>query len=103
MKDYKKEILDQLLDKYEASKSFIGTNTVKQSFVVEIRKVFPEYADDSKVKEIQQINNDVLDLSEQSLIVVTRSKNGILKSVKLNTDKIDDCYKILKRKLTNNW
>lgn len=98
MKDYKKETLNKLLDKYESSKSFIGANSVNQSFMIRLEKEFPEYADDSKIIEIQRIKSDVEDLETLNYIFGLRKKNQILYGVKLNTNRIDDCYSYLKRK-----
>lgn len=98
MKDYKKEIISRLLDKYEASKSFIGNNVNKQSFVLHLDKEFPEYVNDSKISEIQSINKDIDLLSEQDFIELKRNKNGIISSVKLKENQIDKCYRYLKRK-----
>lgn len=98
MKDYKKEILNRLLNKYEKSKSFIGNNINKQSFSLHIDNEFPEYLEDSKIDEIQSIINSIELLKDQNLIFVTRNKNGTINNVKLKEDKIDECYKFLKRR-----
>ncbi|MBR2800966.1 MAG: hypothetical protein IKE21_00065 [Erysipelotrichaceae bacterium] len=98
MKNYREQILNRLLDKYESSKSFIGANSVNQSFKIELSKVFPEYADDSHVKEIQQVNEAVNELEKDRFVSSVYRRNGLLYAVKLNTDRLDDCYAKLKRR-----
>ena len=39
---YEKQILSVLLDKYEGSKSFIGTNQVNQSFTCKVAQKYPK-------------------------------------------------------------
>ena len=48
MTKYEKQILNVLIDKYEGSKSFIGTNQVNQSFTCKLDQLFPKYKDDSE-------------------------------------------------------
>lgn len=97
MKKYRSLILNRLLDKYESSKSFIDANTVRQSFRIELSKIFPEYADDSNVKEIQQINEAVSELESEKIVFGIYKRNGLMNAVKLNTDRLEDCYRELKR------
>ena len=97
MRRYKTEILNLLIDKYENSKSFIGSNTKKQSFSIQLEKEFPEYSDDSYVEEIKVINETVEELESDSLVKGKRHKNGILYAVTLNDEYIDTCYKLLRR------
>ena len=98
MKDYKKEIINRLLDKYEASKSFIGNNVNKQNFVLHLDKEFPEYVNDSKIDEIQSINTTLNILQEKDFIELKPSKNGIINIIRLNENRIDECYVFIKRK-----
>ena len=53
MTKYEKQILNVLLDKYEGSKSFIGTNQVNQSFTCKVAQMFPKYKDDSEYEHDQ--------------------------------------------------
>ena len=41
MNKYEKQILNELLDKYERSKSFIGTSQVTQRFTITPESLFP--------------------------------------------------------------
>ena len=98
MKDYKNAILNMLLDKYESSKSFTGSNQVNQSFRIKLKKVFPEYFDHANVDEIRSINETINDLESSNLIIVKRLPNGVIDSVGLILTSLDECYKQLKRK-----
>ena len=98
MRRYREAILDLLLDKYEKSKSFIGTNIVNQSFSVQLDKFFPEYTDDSKINEIQEINEAVTELESKEFIRCKRHRNGLIYAASLNTDKIGELYAFLRRK-----
>lgn len=98
MRKYRNLILEKLLDKYESSRSFIGANAVNQSFKIELSKEFPEYNDDSNIREIQQINEIVCDLENAGLVSAVRRKNGLLRAVKLNVNRLEDCYFEVKRK-----
>ena len=48
MTGYEKVLLNNLLDKYEKSKSFIGANQVNQSFTQNIDKLYPKFKDHSE-------------------------------------------------------
>ena len=48
-----------LLDKYEGSKSFIGTNQVNQSFTCKVAQMFPKYKDDSEYEEVEVYSHGV--------------------------------------------
>lgn len=98
MRKYKEEILNLLLDKYEKSKSFNGTNIVNQSFSIQLGKVFPEYSDDSKIAEVQAINTAVDELVEKEWITAKIRRNGLLEAVSMRIDALADIYKYLKRK-----
>ena len=97
MRKYKNEILTKLIDKYEKSKSFIGINTVNQSFAIHIEKEFPEYGDDARVAEIQAINRALEDLEALRFVKGKKKRNGILNSVQLNVESLEECYKYLRR------
>lgn len=98
MISYRERIIEKLLDKYERSKSFIGANTKNQSFTMHLGKEFPVYSDDSKIDEIKAIDDAINELASEGILTCKYGKNGLLYAVTLNTDKIDQCYRILKRK-----
>lgn len=97
MKNYKKKIINTLLDKFESSKSFNGTNTKAQSFSLKLNKEFPEYADDANIALIHTIDECISELAAEGLIIIRKNKHGINDTVILNTDRLDDCYKNVNR------
>ena len=94
---YEKQILSLLLDKYESSKSFIGTNRVNQSFTCKVAQMFPKYKDDSEYEFFCAINEAVDTLAVQGFVTAKRLKNGVLQSVTLNLETIDKAYEYLGR------
>ena len=94
---YEKQILNFLLDKYEGSKSFIGTNRVNQSFTCKVAQMFPKYKDDSEYEFFCAINEAVDTLAVQGFVTAKRLKNGVLQSVTLNLETIDKAYEYLGR------
>ena len=59
MNKYEKQILNELLDKYERSKSFIGTNQVTQRFTMKPETLFPKYKDDSEFDLYCAVNESI--------------------------------------------
>ena len=98
MTNYHDDILHRLIDKYEKSKSFAGTNTVNQSFSLVLSKAYPEYADDSCVAEIRSVETAAEQLAAEGLAELKYRKNGLLEAVTLRTDRLEDAYRALRRK-----
>jgi hypothetical protein len=98
MDKYASKILNMLLDKYEESKSFIGTNQVKQSFYLYPDKEFPRYKDDSDYETFAAINDAIQFLESNSYIQASRERSGVIKRVKLQDTNIPSIYNTLKRK-----
>ena len=92
MEKYEKQIMSKLLDKYEKSKSFTGTNQVNQSFSLEIAKKIPEYKDDACYDIFLSVNESIDHLEERRFVTVKKLRNGVRKSVTLNTEAIPDIY-----------
>ena len=84
MTKYERQILNILLDKYESSKSFIGTNQVNQSFTCKVEQLFPKYKDDSEYDLFCAINESVLILEKECLITAKKMKNSVVQSISLN-------------------
>ena len=97
MKKYEKTILNYLLDKYEKSKSFIGSNQVNQSFSVKIVKLFPEYADDAEYDIFCAVNDAVSILETHGYIKVKRAKNEVIQEVSLNLCVLENAYSYISR------
>ena len=94
---YEKQILNVLLDKYEGSKSFIGTNQVNQSFTCKVAQMFPKYKDDSEYEFFCAINEAVNTLVAQDFVTAKKLKSGVVQSVTLSLDAINEAYAYLDR------
>ncbi len=92
-----RKVLGQLLDSYEKSRTFQGENQVRQSFSVQIGKLFPRYQDDAEYDYFCRVNEAIEELDAASLVSVEYEKNRVLKRVVLNTEKLDICYAYLGR------
>ncbi len=97
MDRYQKAVLNELLDKYERSRSYLGENRVSQSFAVAIAKKFPQYADDSEYDIFREINDSLPGIEEAGIIRLEYEKNGTVKKAVLVNEKISECYSMLGR------
>ena len=97
MTKYEKQILNVLLDKYEGSKSFIGTNQVNQSFTCKVAQMFSKYKDDSEYELFCDINEAVDTLVTQGFVTAKKLKSGVVQSVTLSLDAINGAYEYLGR------
>lgn len=95
---YEKQILNALLDKYERSKSFIGTNQVTQRFTIKPESLFPKYKDDSEFDLYCAVNESIDHLEKQGYIEVKKHKNGVVQRVALIVTKLNDIYVYIDRK-----
>lgn len=90
-------VLNLLLDKYENSKTYNGTNTVKQNFYVEPARVWKEYASDyADVGLVKDFENDMLHLEDCELVKIIR-KCGVIEKICANEGKWQEYYALLKR------
>lgn len=92
-----RKVLEQLLDAYEKSKTFQGGNQVKQSFSVQIGKLFPGYLDDAEYDYFCRVNEAMKELCTAALVRTEFERNGVLKKVVLNMEKLENCYAYLGR------
>lgn len=97
MMKYDKVILEYLLDKYERSKSFTGNNRIEQSFSVKLTKLFSKYGDEAEYDLFCSLNETVSDLESKEFITSKRKKNGIINSVTLNVQFLDEIYRYISR------
>lgn len=97
MDRYQKTVLNELLNKYERSRSYLGENRVSQNFAVIVAKKFPQYADDSEYDLFREINDSLLEIEEAGVIRLEYEKNGIIKKAVLANEKISECYSMLGR------
>lgn len=98
MTNYEKDILNDLLDRYERSKSFTGDNKVNQQFTSKLDKLFPKYDDAAEYDLFQAVSAAVSALAKQKFITVKYRRNGEPYSVTLNTQALEQIYTALGRK-----
>lgn len=97
MMNYEKKILNDLLDKYERSKSFTGDNKRGQSFSVKLTNLFPKYSDEAEYELYTSINEVSQELEHREYIFLSKKKNGVIDSVTLNMHKLNDIYAFISR------
>lgn len=97
MKKLQQKIINKLLDKYEKSKTFLGTNQVSQSFEKRIVELFPKYADDAEYEVFCEVNEALRDLEQKGLVELRAFKGDVLDRVILNTKRLSDCYAYVNR------
>lgn len=97
MTNYKKQLLNCLLDKYERSRSFTGDNKRSQSFSVKVTQLFPKYGDEAEYDLYISINEAIAELERSEYITLSKKKNGVIDSVTLNTHKLSEIYAFISR------
>lgn len=94
---YEKRILNELLDKYENSKSFKGTNKVNQRFKVRISNLFPRYEDHSDYDLFRAVNEEVDVLARKGFVVPRVTGGGVIREVYLNVEVLEEVYSYINR------
>jgi hypothetical protein len=94
---YEKRILNELLDKYENSKSFKGTNKVNQRFKVRISNLFPKYEDHSDYDLFRAVNEEVDVLARKGFVVPRVTGGGVIREVYLNVEVLEEVYRYINR------
>lgn len=94
--DYKRLILNRLLDKYERSKLYLGEGTLNRRVLLKMnKKEFPEY--DVEVSDIRELVNSIVkELSEKCILDfawLKYEKNNIIEKVWLRMDNILEAYR----------
>lgn len=97
MKNEQRKLLNNLLDKYEKSKTFQGENKVTQSISVKPEKVFPAYMDDAQYDVFDKVNKAIEDLELRNIVTVLRKRNGVISKINLDLNHLDDGYDICGR------
>jgi len=95
--DCQKKILNNLVDKFERSKSFLGENAVTQSFSIKPEQLFSGYSDDANLSIYQTVNREADELASKGFVTVKKKRNGVISTVVLCVDKLDEIYSFLKR------
>jgi hypothetical protein len=94
---YEKMILKNLIDKYENSKSFTGTNRVNQRFKIKIIDIFTKYNNHSEYKVFEEVNDTVEVLERKGFVKSILSGSRVVKEVYLQIEKLPDIYSYLNR------
>ena len=91
-------LLHALLDKYENSKTYEGTNAVLQNFAVKPEKVWKEYVSDfANVAQVKDFETEMQVLQEQGLIRIYK-KDEVITKLAACKEKLDEYYELLDRK-----
>ena len=93
IKKYELIILNQLLDKYEKSKTFRGDNRVQQMFTVKVDTLFPDYKDHSNIEGFEMINQAVEQLVRENIVRAKFNKAKVCSQVSLNQDNLGEAYR----------
>ena len=91
------KILNELLDLYEKSKTFLGENKNHQTFKVTVSKLFPKYDDDSEFALYKEINQNLDIIREKGFITFKPERSGKIHSVSLEENAIEQVYKYINR------
>lgn len=94
--DYKRLILNRLLNKFERSKLYLGEGTLNRRVLLKMNKrEFPEY--DVEVSGIRELVNSIVkELSEKNILDfawLKYEKNNIIEKVWLRVDNIEEAYR----------
>lgn len=98
--EYKKLVLDRLLDRYEKSKYFNNENSRRRIMLKMTRGDMPEY-DIEKPLVRETFNSVIKDLADNGLVGFewARYEEGnIIEKVWLNVSRVEDCYAEIGRK-----
>lgn len=98
-KDYKKEVANKLLSKYENSKHFLELNSTNRRVLLKMTEINKHYNDSSFYNQYRQINDAVDTLEEEGYIGINKDMQGDYVSVALILDleKINKLYLIANR------
>lgn len=92
------KILGFLIDKYENSKTFAGSNKGRQTFRAKISEILPRYADDSEYAFYQEANAGLARMENMGLVILAKERNGRIKYADLRIENIEKAYICLGRK-----
>ena len=99
-------VLNKLLDKYEKSKTFIGTNQINQNFGKKISEIFSKYNDDAEYDLFCDINDALHKLETLQYISIIYERGDIINMVSLNVANLGEIYEFVGRepkKDENDW
>jgi len=97
LREYQRKLLNLLLDKYEASKTFAGQNRVSQSFSEKPGKIFLAYDSDYvDLGQMQDFESQMEELERFALIHIRRDGRGI-ERLQARTECLEQYYSLLQR------
>ena len=96
--DYGKDILNSLVDMYERREGYIKEPSSLRAIQIDIRKNYPAYADRYNHNAYKDINAAIEKLISDGVVISKLESTGGYSKVRLNIDRIADCYKRLNRK-----
>lgn len=91
------KVLNELLDLYEKSKTFLGENKNHQTFKIIVSKLFPKYEDDSEFELYKEINQNLNSLQKKGFITIKAERSGKIRSASLEENEIEQIYEYIKR------
>ena len=95
--NYKKAIVQTLMDKYEKSITFRGENRTNQRFRADMGKLFPKYLDDAEYEVFRDIEEVLEELSADGIIRVEPGRDGRNRIAVLCPDAISEAYQLTGR------
>jgi type I site-specific restriction-modification system R (restriction) subunit len=95
--DRQRKILGALLDKFEGSRTYRGTNQVSQNFSVDPVKFFPAYRSDTvSVEQVEAFEAELRQLAAAELVLL-EYRDGEVKRILMDKASLTAYYKILGR------
>ena len=91
------KVLNELLDLYEKSKTFLGKNKNHQTFKVTVSKLFPKYDDDSEFSVYKEINQSLDTIKKKGFITFKPERSGKIRTVSLEENAIEEIYEYINR------
>ena len=96
--DYSKDILNSLVDMYERREGYIKEHSSLRAIQIDIKKNYTAYVDRYDHNAYKDINAAIEKLISEGVIISKLESTGVYSNVRLNIDRISDCYKRLNRK-----
>lgn len=97
MKSYSKEILNELLNKYEKSALFKGTTSRNIRIKLDLNKFYPDYGTSLAFSLTEDLEDSVKELKSYNYIIENKKNEYGFRIIYLNVDCIDEIYKSIHR------
>lgn len=95
--EYSKDIISRLLDIYERRSGYAKRAEDLRSIQFDVSKEYPVYKDRYDNEKYRDINTAIEKNIAAGLIFAEKDQTGRYSKIKLNIEKVDDCYALLKR------